>query len=366
MKVIYVIAVTAIVLAVGLLVSFAIPVEMWRTGKQPLPPLVFAPASATPEVSRRIWIDTDAACGRDRRTDPDDCFAIALLAQAPGVDVVGVSTVFGNAPREYVDRTTNELAARLSAATGGSLPVYSGSAKSLEQGVSLAPAHEALQAALERGALTIVALGPLTNLAVALGNRPELRSQVARLVTVMGRRPGHLFHPAEGADAGFLFGHGPVFRDFNFVQDVRAATQIVAMNLPTSFIPYDAARAIELTSRDLDRLASSGGAITWVAQNSRDWLEYWQDDIGRRGFYPFDLLAASYVIHPHRFECASVRAWIGDDARFFPSFLWPTALLVGQEGVETDRPLATGSGLYCAKVDVGLKAQIMDKLSPSP
>jgi hypothetical protein len=62
----------------------------------------------------------------------------------------------------------------------------------------------------------VVALGPLTNLAAVLDARPELRSRVARVVAVMGRRPGHVFHPAEGAGGGLLFGHGPVFRDFNF------------------------------------------------------------------------------------------------------------------------------------------------------
>lgn len=206
-------------------------------------------------------------------TDPDDCFAIALLAHASNLQIVGISTVFGNAPREVVDRTTIELAARLWAEVGRTLPVYSGSAAPLAQDGSSPqpPAHEALLASLEQGPLIVVALGPLTNLAAVLGERPALRSQVARLVAVMGRRAGHIFHPAEGADAGMLFGHGPVFRDFNFVMDVRASSQIVALNLPTSLIPYDAARGIEITAGDLDRLTASGGTMSWVAERARPW-----------------------------------------------------------------------------------------------
>ena len=42
---------------------------------------------------------------------------------------------------------------------------------------------------------------------------------VVRLVSVMGRRPGHIFHPSEGEGDGILFGHGPVFRDLNFDLD---------------------------------------------------------------------------------------------------------------------------------------------------
>lgn len=218
-------------------------------------------------------------------------------------------------------------------------------------------------AALERGPLTVVALGPLTNLAAVLAERPALRSQVVRLVAVMGRRPGHIFHPAEGAHAGTLFGHGPVFRDFNFVMDVRAAAQIVALNLPMSLIPYDAARGVEITAADLDRLAESGGATAWVVERARPWLGYWNEDIGRRGFYPFDLLAAAYVVEPHRFRCAPVQLRVGEDPTLFIPFLRPTALLVGQGEVRFEESQAAGSGLYCAQPAADLKRALLDRFT---
>jgi purine nucleosidase len=338
-------------------------VETWRTGEQRLPPLAFAPVGAAPHAPRRLWIDTDAACGYGRRTDPDDCFAIVLLAQAPDLEIVGISTVFGNAPRNAVDGTTRELAALLSAEVGRSLPVYSGSTAPLADAPPRAPAHEALKAALEHGPLTFVALGPLTNLALVLGEQPTLRSQVARLVTVMGRRPGHLFHPAEGANTGILFGHGPVFRDFNFAMDERASSQIVALNIPTSFIPYDAAREIEITASDLDRLAVSGGATSWVAKRARGWQDYWLEEIGREGFYPFDLLAAAYVVEPRQFRCAPVQAWVGADPMLFVPFWKPMALLVGQDDVRIENALAIGSGLYCTKAKPSLKPELIDRLT---
>lgn len=204
---------------------------------------------------------TAAACGHSERTDPDDCFAIAFLAHAPDFQIVGISSVFGNAPLEVVDQTIKELAERLSAELGRPLSVHTGSARPLgpEALSTPPPAHQALTLALEEGPLTVIALGPLTNLAAVLDGRPDLRSRVGRLVAVMGRRPGHIFHPAEGLDAGILFGHGPVFRDFNFVMDMRAAKLIVALNLPTTLIPYDAARGIEINAGDLNRLSAAGG-----------------------------------------------------------------------------------------------------------
>jgi purine nucleosidase len=353
----------AAVLIAGLLATFAMPVKTWRTGEHRLPPLAFAPVDAAPHTPRRLWIDTDAACGLGRRTDPDDCFAIVLLAQAPDLEIVGISTVFGNAPRNAVDDTTRELAALLSAEVGRVLPVYSGSAAPLADSPPRTAAHEALKAALKDGPLTFVELGPLTNLALVLGEQPTLRSQVARLVTVMGRRPGHLFHPAEGAHTGILFGHGPVFRDFNFTMDERASSQIIALNIPTSFIPYDAARRIEITASDLDRLAVSGGATSWVAKRARGWQSYWLEEIGREGFYPFDLLAAAYVVEPRQFRCAPVQAWVGADPMLLVPLWKPMALLVGQDAVRIEHALAIGSGLYCAELTPGLKRELVNRLT---
>jgi len=84
------------VLAALALVTLALPVRRWRTGEMPAPPLSLVRGG--PVLPRRVWIDTDAACGHARTADPDDCLAILLLARSPGVELVGISTVFGNAP----------------------------------------------------------------------------------------------------------------------------------------------------------------------------------------------------------------------------------------------------------------------------
>jgi purine nucleosidase len=352
-------------LITALVGTLAMPILEWRTGDQGLAPLTYAPSQARLKVPQRLWIDTDAACGHNDRTDPDDCFAIALLTRAPEFQVVGISTVFGNAPLDVVDRTTHELASKLSEESGQLLRVYSGSATSFggEAPISRPQAHDALAAALETGPLSVVALGPLTNLSAVLHGRPELRSRIAQLVTVMSRRPGHIFHPAEGAGGGILFGHGPVFRDFNFMMDVRASERIISMNLPLTLIPYDAARGVEINADDLDRLRKSDNSIAWIADRARSWLRYWQKDIGRQGFYPFDLIAAAYVMEPSRFLCASVEAWVGKDQTLFIPFWRPTALLVSQNYKRTEKIQAVTSGSYCAKVSPDIKDLVMDRLA---
>ncbi len=316
------------------LLSFALPVRVWRTGELPAPPLALADGGPAVDMPRRLWIDADAACGHSATTDPDDCLALLLLARTPGVEIAGVSAVQGNAPLEVTARTTGELAAML--------------------GVEAAGAGD-LESALREGPLTIVALGPLTNIAAVLEKRPGLRRNVARLVAVMGRRPGHLFHPSEGAGGGMLFGHGPVFRDFNFEQDRDAAARILGMSLPVTLVPYAAARQVSLGAADLSALEAKGGAARWVASRARGWLGFWQEDVGRDGFYPFDVLAAAYVLQPALFDCAATTASVARDEKLWGWVYGPEALLVG---AARDDARASAPVLYCPQVDGRLQEWI--------
>lgn len=314
------------------LLTLVLPVHEWSTGDQGLMPLEAAHEQAAPPFSRRVWIDTDAACGHAARADPDDCFAIALLARSPEIHIAGISVVGGNAPLEVVERTTRALAAAL----GLQVSVDS---------------VAGLQAALEQGPLTLLALGPLANVARALEGNPALARNVARIVAVMGRRPGHLFHPAEGAGRGILFGHGPVFRDFNFALDPHAAARVLALDVPMSLVPYDAARGIELTAADLERMRAR---IPWVVERSKGWLDYWRSDIGREGFYPFDLLAAAYVLEPSWFRCTAVRAWVGEDHTLF--IPWSRAALLVE-------PRTDGPVLYCGRTQSHVKQRMVERIA---
>ncbi|HEY9121259.1 MAG TPA: nucleoside hydrolase, partial [Marinobacter sp.] len=295
---------TALVLA-GLMTLFgltlAIPVETWRTGQQFSDPLPAMASSELPAAPGRIWVDTDAACGQGPRVDPDDCLALWYLMRRTDVAITGVSTVFGNASLEATDAVTRELVARLQPQQGA-VPVYRGADAPLpEMSDRDTEAERALVETLATEELTIVALGPLTNIAAVLQARPDLSNRIQKIIAVMGRRPGHIFHPAEGSGEGTLLGHGPVFRDFNVAQDPGALRVVLAQEIPLVLVPYEAAREVEIDEQALAGIASNGDEGRWVAERARSWLEYWQTDIGRDGFYPFDLMAAMFVAEPKQF-----------------------------------------------------------------
>ncbi|MEZ5936068.1 MAG: nucleoside hydrolase [Alphaproteobacteria bacterium] len=341
-----------------LLLTCTAPDRNWRTGESEVLPLPLVQGGPHMDRPSRVWIDTDAACSGGN-ADPDDCFAMLILMNSPDVEIVGISTVFGNAPLSVVDRTTRDLVELVAGRLD--IPVHTGSATALdaERTMPVEPAHAALENALERGLLTIVSLGPLTNAAVTLTRRPDLADNIGLLVSVMGRRPGHVFHPAEGrSSSGIFFGHGPIFRDFNFSKDRMSAAIVLQRVERISLTPYAAAREVLVTRRDLARMKGGPHAAAWLAERTGPWLDHWEDDIGLSGFYPFDALAALYVLHPQQFNCARAFAWIAEDDRL--PLLWrialgSTGLLVGPDSERRPITPASGPVTYCGGVDDGLE-----------
>lgn len=355
------------VIAVGVVAllvtgALALPVSLWRTGEVPLPELVYSAAPHDAAKPVRVWIDADAACGTGKHRNPDDCLALLSLASASNIDIVGISTIFGNAPVAETDPVMLALVQQLHADTrrssAATLPVFKGcgaaAPRCLDDGGS-SDAQAAMQRALQSGSLDVVALGPLTNLAAVLTQEPALAKKINRVIAIMGRQPGHRFHPSENRATGaMLFGHGPIFRDLNAVLDPQAASVVLASGVPVILIPYTAARQVLMTDNDLDRVARLGPVGAWIAERSRAWLEFWRSDAGLDGFYPFDLMAAAYVRSPARFACARVTAWVGEDA-LLPWFGGGQALLVAQQTGLPPSTTATTQALYCdvVRIDVG-------------
>ena len=125
-----------------------------------------APVTAQPQ---RVWIDTDPAIGEPER-DVDDGFALLQAFRSPELDIRGVSVVFGNAPFDQ----GLPIAQRLVREWGPKgLRVFGGASSAGARGKET-DATRALAEALRQGPLTILALGPATNVATLLERHPDV------------------------------------------------------------------------------------------------------------------------------------------------------------------------------------------------
>lgn len=296
-----------------------------------------------------IWIDTDPACGSGTTKDVDDCWALLAALRSPELTVRGISTVFGNQDGTRVPAFAQEVLARFMDGSGEgarSLQIVPGSTTKSDSEWHPSQASRALASALERERLTIVALGPLTNIATLIKHRPDLTTRIERIVFVGGKRPGQLFHP--GHQWWFHFG------DFNVSHDPDAAEMVLYSGAPITLVPFELATKVTVGLSDLDRLRAGDGAARWLSDVSQPWLSFWRGILRKRGFHPFDVLAVAYLVMPEHFTCTRSRARMG-----FNMFL----VLFGmgrdlEVAADIDGPAVT----YCVELKDGFKDLLLTRM----
>ncbi len=238
-------------------------------------------------------------------TDPgvDDAIAILMGLAAPEVEVVGLTTVGGNVPRA---RTTRNALALLQAAGHAEIPVAKGASRPLRGKFKYAPQFhgpgglslrlpEPVNTPLEQGAvaflydqltkepgdLALVALGPLTNVAQLLWERPYALEQAKNIVVMGGavNAPGNVTSHAE----------------FNTYCDPVAAEIIFASRLPVTLVDLAACRQVGITREQALGLHSSDP----LGQLTLDLLQGWfKKEPSRQRFEFYDPLAMAVALEP--------------------------------------------------------------------
>ncbi len=312
------------------------------------------PLANADERQKAVWIDTDPACGAGALADVDDCFALLYALRSPALRVVGISTVFGNTDLQTATETLHALLEQpltLPLGTATHLAVHAGASQAGQAASPHGtPASEALATALRAERLTLIALGPLTNVATLIAHHPELAARIDTIVAVAGTRPGQrLLHPG---NTRLLH-----FHDLNFKLDPPAFETVLRSDVPLVLLPFEASRRIRITARDLRRLGAVAGAPRWLAKVSEGWLAFWQTALGATGFRPFDSLAVGWVAAPEHFTCSEESARIQSRRSLFfnRDSLDVAAILPGGKAV-----------LYCSDLSPTFKEELLARLMAGP
>jgi len=251
-------------------------------------------------------------------TDPgvDDAMALLFLHRHPAARLLGITTVFGNAEVETTTRNALHLCERF----GIAAPVARGAARPLRReprgaavevhgedclgnlGVAghgaraadARPAHRFIVDALRAhpGEVSLLALGPLTNLALALAEAPEIAG-LAREVVVMGGAFGI------GGQGGNV---SPV-AEANMLSDPHAADAVFTAAWPVSIVGLDVTHRVLMDPAAFERLREQGGAegeFIWRA--SRHYVDFYGRYLGVQGCYVHDASAAAFVLAPELFD----------------------------------------------------------------
>lgn len=256
-------------------------------------------------TARSVLLDTDIG------TDVDDCLALALILASPELRLTGVTTVYGDVIlRARMVRKLLALRgmADVPIAAGaekpllGKLPVYWEGHEG--QGL-LEPADFAWTPGAEHaadliihavmahpGEITLLAIGPLTNVALALSKEPRLAGALAGL-TLMG-----------GVVGGAAALHLP-WTEHNFRCDPEAAHIVLASGAPLRIVPLDVTSRVHIRPEDTVRIWALGDPFHGaVADQIERYPRY-----RRQGWtYLHDPLAAATLVEPSLVTWAPVSA----------------------------------------------------------
>jgi inosine-uridine nucleoside N-ribohydrolase len=249
---------------------------------------------------RPLLIDTD--------TGVDDALALCLAFRSPEVEVVGITTVAGNVEVERCTRNVRALVDRLQIAhpprivsgalRPSALPLVTAPEVHGQGGMgTLTPvdappvrgsarrAAEFIATTADRfgSALTIVAVGPLTNLAEAYRLAPGAMKHVGRVISM-----GGAFHVPGNT--------GPV-AEFNYFVDPHAVATVVRQATRLLIVPLDVTEQITLMWTDVAR-RTVGGDRRWMRRLLRGYMDYHRATEGFHGAFLHDPVAVAEAICP--------------------------------------------------------------------
>ncbi|MBK5145315.1 nucleoside hydrolase [Budviciaceae bacterium BWR-B9] len=256
----------------------------------------------------RLIIDCDPGNGVVG-ANVDDGLALALAIAAPDISLELITTVSGNTPSMVGFSVARALVERL----GLNIPVRRGASQALvepagpwrdkldhgaersgltnlwQQVPTLRMAdYEAPLAAHEIGQLicsnpgeiTLVAIGPLTNIAHAIQLYPDLVHHVAEIVIMGG-----------------VFNVDGYIKDTNFGVDPEAAHVVLTSGANITLVPMDATVQTQMLHQDLDKIAEIDTPLChFLVETIRPWMDYSIQTRGLPGCWIHDVLVVAWLL----------------------------------------------------------------------
>jgi len=227
--------------------------------------LAASPADAQAQERHTVILDTDIG------GDIDDAWALGFAMQSPDIDLVGVTIGDGNTPARA------KVACKLLHAGGrDDVPVAVGRKTgdnhdfqftwaedfTAKQPITQSAADFIVETVRKRpGVITLVAVGPLENVADALRKEPKLGSMLKRVVLMSGSIGASAWSPA-------------AIPEWNVVAATADAQVVYGAGLPITTVPLDSTTYVALKDDEREQLRKRDSAVTRALEALyRLWIE---------------------------------------------------------------------------------------------
>lgn len=254
-------------------------------------------------MPKKIIIDTDPGV--------DDAMAILFALKSAEIELVGLTTIFGNV---YTDLATQnalrlvEFAGRpdIPVAYGAELPLivplsyvadFVHGADGLGNTNQLPPQGQAVDQSAAQfivdmvmaqpGQISLVPIGPLTNIALALALEPRIAENVAEVVIMGG--------------AATVNGNVNPAAEANIIHDPHAADIVFSANWPLTMVGLDVTMKTIMSDDYLASLKAAGTRTTDFIYDISRFYRIFHDQYHLAGIHTHDPSAIAYIIDPTLF-----------------------------------------------------------------
>lgn len=239
----------------------------------------------------------------------DDTLALMLAHQSEKLDVKAITTVAGNAPIAYTFQNGRNVMDYI----GAEVPVFKGADKPLlrtlqtaahihgedgmggvvlpvsKQPVEAEAAWDAIHriAVEEKGKLTLIAVGPMTNVAIALSKYEDMKDLIERIVIMGGAAIGGNVTPCA---------------EFNIYEDPEAADMMFTSGIPVYMCGLDVTMEAYMSRAEIEQLMALGSKEAKLFHDVEQKALAFYDRLGRPGVALHDPTAVLFTAYPELFQ----------------------------------------------------------------
>jgi inosine-uridine nucleoside N-ribohydrolase len=247
-------------------------------------------------------VDTDPGLGH-KNADVDDGLALFLMLNNPEFEIEGITTVFGNTRVEKGYELVNKY---LSLANQTDIPSKMGAKNYRKLGQDTEASEFLIQKVKENpNELTLLTLGPFTNISTALMQYPPFFDDLKEIVIMAGLLcPIFLVSPHFNK----FYEKMPlqqVICEFNSYRDPEATKIAIEAETqtPRTQMGLEVCCKIIIEEKHVQMIESEDKAIPqFIASDLRPWMELQEDFWGIEGFFPFDTCVPIYLLAPELFK----------------------------------------------------------------
>jgi purine nucleosidase len=327
---------------------------------------------SAPEV-RRVIIDTDPGLGAPG-ADIDDGLAIAMALRSPELAVEALTIVNGNVDVRVGEANARSLLERLGRTD---IPIAVGAGRPLLQ--DMAPLRALFREVLQEGGtdgpwapdpsgsrdaarllveavlaapgeITVLAIGPMTNLALAIAMEPAWAGAVRELVLMAGAAANYAQNVTVAAD-------------FNGYCDPEALQVVLDCGAPIRMVGLDQTARVLLTRADAAAMrAEDDGFSRWAGECTDAWIDFLASAFPHRpehreACFLHDPLTVAAVTHPDLLSWEPAHAAVELHGQL------TRGMTVADRGLALVRPAGPPNALVAVDTDVdGFRRLFLDRM----